>query len=99
MNASPEPVAKGKTITVSGKLTRASWDDRKYHGYTKQPVKLQFRKAGTSTYSTVKTVYTNSYGNLKTTVTASTDGYWRYYFPGTSTTALAKSTSDFVDVK
>ncbi|MET7313421.1 calcium-binding protein [Streptomyces sp. NPDC005571] len=99
VNASPEPVAKGKTITVSGKLTRASWDDRKYHGYTNQPVKLQFRKAGTSTYSTVKTVHTNSYGNLKATVTASTDGYWRYYFPGTSTTAVAKSTSDFVDVK
>ncbi|WP_241192456.1 calcium-binding protein, partial [Streptomyces sp. ADI96-02] len=26
-NASPEPVKKGKTITVTGKLTRANWDD------------------------------------------------------------------------
>ncbi|MGW7613702.1 calcium-binding protein [Streptomyces sp. NPDC054766] len=99
VNASPEPVTKGKTITVSGKLIRAGWNDHKYHGYTSQPVKLQFRKAGTSTYSTVKTVNTNGYGDLKTTVTASTDGYWRYYFPGTSTTASATATGDFVDVK
>ncbi|MER8005129.1 calcium-binding protein [Streptomyces sp. NPDC094149] len=98
VNASPEPVAKGKTITVTGKLTRADWESFDYRAYTNQPVKLQFRKAGTSTYNTVKTVYTNSYGNLKTTVTASADGYWRYYFPGTTTTASAKATGDFVDV-
>ncbi|MGW0629689.1 calcium-binding protein [Streptomyces sp. NPDC002758] len=99
VNASPEPVVKGRTITVTGKLTRANWEDHLYHGYTEQPVKLQFRKAGTSTYSTVKTVYTDSSGNLKTTVTASADGYWRYYFPGTTTTAAAKATGDFLDVK
>ncbi|MET8102504.1 calcium-binding protein [Streptomyces sp. NPDC005236] len=99
VNASPEPVTKGKAITVAGKLTRASWNDRAYHGYTGQPVKLQFRKAGSSSYSTVKTVPTNSHGDLKTTVTAASDGYWRYYFPGTSTTAPATVTGDFVDVK
>ncbi|MET8802765.1 calcium-binding protein [Streptomyces sp. NPDC004546] len=98
VNASPEPVAKGRTITVTGKLTRANWEDHLYHGYAGQPVKLQFRKAGSSTYSTVKTVNTDGSGNLKTTVTASTDGYWRYYFTGTSTTPAAKATGDFVDV-
>ncbi len=99
VNASPEPVTKGKAITVTGKLTRASWNDHAYHGYAGQSVKLQFRKAGSSTYSTVKTISTNSTGNLKTTVTASTDGYWRYYFPGSGTTASAAATGDFVDVK
>ncbi|MEU4090976.1 calcium-binding protein [Streptomyces sp. NPDC026673] len=99
VNASPEPVKKGKTITVTGKLTRANWDDSLYHGYTSQSVQLQFRKKGTSTYKTVKTVKSSSTGALKTTVTASTDGYWRYNFVGTSTTGTAVSTSDFVDVK
>ncbi|WP_328399204.1 hypothetical protein OHS70_20290 [Streptomyces sp. NBC_00390] len=99
VNASPEPVVKGKTITVTGKLTRANWETHKYAGYTKQPVKLQFRKAGTSTYTTVKTVYTDGYGNLKTTRTASTDGYWRWSFAGTSTTPAVNATGDYVDVK
>ncbi|MFG2120832.1 hypothetical protein [Streptomyces sp. NPDC048710] len=99
VNAGPEPVAKGKTLTVTGKLSRANWDDNLYHGYTNQPVKLQFRKAGTSTYTTVKTVYTDSSGNLKTTTTANYDGYWRFSFAGTSTTPAVSATGDYVDVK
>lgn len=98
-NASPEPVAKYKTITVTGTLNRASWDDYKYHGYTSQPVKLQFCKKGTSTYTTVKTVNTGTGGALKTTVTASVDGYWRWNFAGTTTTSAKTSTSDYVDVQ
>jgi len=99
VNASPEPVKKGGTITVTGWLSRANWDDFKYHGYTSQPVKLQFRKKGSSTYTTVKTVTTNNKGDLKTTVKASVDGYWRYSFAGTSTTPAATATGDYVDVK
>lgn len=99
VNASPEPVKKGKTITVTGKLSRANWEDNKYHGYTNQPVKLQFRKKGSSTYTTLKTLKTNSTGNLSTTVKASTDGYFRYSFAGTSTTPAVNATGDFVDVR
>ncbi|MEE1808469.1 calcium-binding protein [Streptomyces sp. BE133] len=99
VNASPEPVKKGKTITVTGKLSRANWEDNKYHGYTNQSVKLQFRKKGSNTYTTVKTIKSNSTGNLKTTVTASTDGYFRYSFAGTTTTPAVNATGDFVDVQ
>jgi hypothetical protein len=99
VNASPEPIAKGKTLTVTGKLTRANWDTLDYRGYTNQPVKLQFRKAGTTTYTTIKTMYTSSTGGLSTTVTASEDGYWRWNFAGTSTTPAVKATGDFVDVQ
>jgi hypothetical protein len=99
VNASPEPVKKGKTITVTGKLSRANWEDNKYHGYTNQSVKLQFRKKGSDTYSTVKTIKSNSTGELKTTVTASQDGYFRYSFAGTSTTPAVNATGDFVDVR
>ncbi|MET8246075.1 hypothetical protein ABZV31_17610 [Streptomyces sp. NPDC005202] len=99
VDASPEPVKKGKTITVTGKLSRANWEDNAYHGYTGQPVKLQFRKAGTSTYTTLKTVTTDSTGSLRTTVTASADGYFRYSFAGTSTTPAVNATGDYVDVQ
>ncbi|GAA2950943.1 DUF5707 domain-containing protein [Streptomyces enissocaesilis] len=99
VNASPEPVVKGKTITVTGKLSRANWETSAYAGYTKQPVKLQFRKAGTSTYTTVKTVTSSSTGDLKTTVTAASDGYWRYSFAGTSTTPAISAGGDYLDVR
>ncbi|MDK1345846.1 hypothetical protein QNO09_21595 [Streptomyces sp. 378] len=99
VNASPEPVKKGKTITVTGKLSRANWDDNKYHGYTNQSVKLQFRKKNSNTYTTVKTIKSNSTGGLKTTVKAATDGYFRYSFAGTTTTPAVNATGDFVDVR
>ncbi|MEU0786072.1 hypothetical protein ABZ341_31390 [Streptomyces sp. NPDC006173] len=87
VNASPEPVKKGKTITVTGLLSRANWDTGKYAGYTVQPVGLQFRTKSASTYtSSLKTVKSDSTGNLKTTTTATVDGYFRYNFAGTSTT-------------
>ncbi|WP_455356919.1 hypothetical protein [Streptomyces sp. SYSU K217416] len=41
VNASPEPVTKGKTITVTGKLARANWDRYVYAGYTNQSVRLR----------------------------------------------------------
>ncbi|MFJ3304454.1 DUF5707 domain-containing protein [Streptomyces sp. NPDC086549] len=98
-DAGPEPVAKGRTLTVTGKLTRANWDTLDYRGYAGQPVKLQFRKAGTTTYTTVKTVNTSSTGSLTTTVPAFEDGYWRWAFAGTSTTPAANAPGDFVDVQ
>ncbi|MGW2518769.1 hypothetical protein ACWC09_17500 [Streptomyces sp. NPDC001617] len=99
VNASPEPVTKGKTITVTGKLSRANWETGKYAGYTNQSVKLQFRKKGSSTYTTLKTITSDSTGNLKTTTKATVDGYFRYSFAGTSTTPAVNATGDFVDVK
>jgi hypothetical protein len=99
VDAGPEPTAKGKTLTVTGKLTRANWDTDGYAGYAVQPVQLQFRKAGTSTYTTVKTVNTSSTGGLKTTTTASVDGYWRWNFAGTTTTPAVSATGDYVDVQ
>jgi len=97
-NASPEPVAKGKVITIKGALTRANWNNGTYAGYTGQPVKLQFRKAGTTTYSTVKTVTSGTGGALTTTTTALADGYWRWSFAGTSTTGAVNAAGDYVHV-
>ncbi|MEV3910791.1 MULTISPECIES: hypothetical protein [Streptomyces] len=99
VNASPEPVKKGKTITVTGKLARANWDTNTYAGYSTQPVKLQFRKKGSSTYTTLKTIKTTSTGTLKTTTTATADGYYRYSFAGTTTTPSVSAAGDYVDVQ
>ncbi|MFG2969264.1 hypothetical protein ACGFZS_38950 [Streptomyces sp. NPDC048288] len=99
VNAAPEPVKKGKTLTVTGKLSRASWDDGKYHGYAGQSVRLQFRKKGTTTYTNVKGIKSSSTGTLKTTTKATADGYYRFSFVGTSTTPAVNATGDYVGVK
>lgn len=98
-DAGPEPVAKGGTLTVKGKLTRASWQSLKYWGYAGQPVKLQFKKAGSTKWSTVKTATTSSTGGLSTKVTATAAGSWRWFFPGTTTTAQVASAADAVALK
>ncbi|MER6916868.1 calcium-binding protein [Streptomyces sp. NPDC000594] len=99
VNAAPEPVAQNATITVTGALTRANWETYKYSGYADQSVNLQFRKATSNTYTTVKTIKTDSKGNLKTTVKASSDGFYRYAFAGTATTPAVNAAGDQIDVR
>ncbi|WP_225823876.1 calcium-binding protein [Streptomyces naphthomycinicus] len=99
VDASPEPVAKGARITITGKLERANWDTYRYAGYAGQAVKLQFRPKGSSTYTTVATVNTSGTGTLRTTAKAVKDGYWRWSFTGTTTTGPAKAAGDYVDVR
>ncbi|WP_371580216.1 hypothetical protein [Streptomyces sp. NBC_01314] len=99
VNATPEPVTKGKTLTVKGKLTRADWNTRSYAGYKGQKATLQFKAKGAPAFTDVKTVTSGTAGALSTTVKASKDGSYRYTFSGTSTTAAVTSASDYVDVK
>ncbi|MCX4989129.1 MULTISPECIES: hypothetical protein [unclassified Streptomyces] len=97
-NASPEPVTKGKSITVTGKVTRANWGTKKYDAYSGRTVSLQFRAKGADAFKTVKKATTSSTGGLKATVTASVDGYYRWVYYGNSTTGVATSAADYVDV-
>ncbi|MFJ8489671.1 hypothetical protein ACIRBZ_15075 [Streptomyces sp. NPDC094038] len=99
VNAAPEPVKKGKTVTVTGSLTRANWDTHKYGAYGSQSVKLQFRKKSSTTYTTLKTIKASSTGALKTTTTATVDGYYRYSFAGSTTSPAVSATGDYVDVQ
>ncbi|WP_052503855.1 hypothetical protein [Micromonospora haikouensis] len=59
----------------------------------------QLRKSSSSTYTTVKTVYTDASGNLKTTTTASAAGYWRWSYAGNSTVASVSAAGDGVALK
>ncbi|WP_448320501.1 calcium-binding protein [Streptomyces sp. CO7] len=100
-NAAPEPVAKGKTITITGKLERANWDTHKYAGYTQQTVRLQERSM-TGSYATTSShsTGTGSLAGVETqTRTATADRCYRYKFEGTTTTPPVTATGDCVDVR
>ncbi|MFC8226391.1 hypothetical protein [Streptomyces sp. NPDC057287] len=98
-NASPEPVAAGKTITVTGRVTRANWDTHTYQGYAGRTVSLQFKAGGASAYTTVKKSTSSSTGALRTTVKATGPGTWRWTYYGNSTSGAKSSTGDYVAVR
>ncbi|WP_327695277.1 hypothetical protein [Streptomyces sp. NBC_00459] len=98
-DATPEPVTKGKLLTLTSKLTRANWTTHKNGPYAGSTVSLQFRAKNATTFKTLKKVTTNSAGALRTTVTASTDGFFRWVYYGNSTTGTATSAQDYIDVR
>ncbi|CAL9479669.1 DUF5707 domain-containing protein [Streptomyces sp. enrichment culture] len=99
VNASPEPIRKGRTLTVTGKLTRADWAGGTYVNLAGQYVKLQYKKAGATSWTTLKTIKSSSTGTLSTTTTATYDGSYRYSYAGATTTAPIVSREDVVDVQ
>jgi hypothetical protein len=99
-NASPEPVRKGKKLTLKASLARVNWNGAKklkYVGFAGK-ARVQFKAAGTTKYVTKKTVRATSKGKVSTTITVTKSGTWRLYFPGLSTTAPAISGTDVVKV-
>ncbi|MDX2542686.1 hypothetical protein ACOT81_18175 [Streptomyces sp. WI04-05B] len=98
-DATPEPVAKGKKLTLKSRLTRANWTTKKNDGYAGSAVSLQFRAQGATTFKTLKKVTTNSAGALSTTVTATADGFFRWVYYGNSVTGTATSGQDYIDVR
>ncbi|MEU8616347.1 calcium-binding protein [Streptomyces sp. NPDC048623] len=99
MDAGPEPVRKGTTLTASGRLTAANWDTNTWTALSGQSVQLQYCTYPCTGYTTVRTVTTNSTGYLKASLTASADGYWRWYYPATTWAQPRISNADFVDVR
>ncbi|QNP70306.1 hypothetical protein IAG44_13185 [Streptomyces roseirectus] len=97
--AAPAKAAKGALITVSGQLTQANWESRKYQGYARQTAQLQFRKNGAARYSTVKTVKTDGAGKAGAKVAVTASGSWRWYYPGTNAVASTASAGAAVTLK
>jgi hypothetical protein len=95
-NAAPEPVAKGKTITVSGTLQRyvSAWGP--LGGKT---VYIYFRpyKATAWTYMGVAT--SDKYGKWHRGFTASRDGTWYAKYKGSDTYLPVTTGGDYVDVR
>lgn len=99
VNASPEPLRKGRTLTVTGKVTRANWDTHKYQGYAGRTVSLQFKAAGATSYTTVRKVKSSSTGSLRATVKATRSGTWRWVYYGNITSGARASAGDYVIVR
>ncbi|WP_454318466.1 calcium-binding protein [Streptomyces phaeoluteigriseus] len=98
-DAAPEPVKRGRTLTVTGDVRHASWaTGTTVAAGSGLPVKLQFRPKGATAYCDLKTVATTADGTVSTTVRASTDGIYRWSYAGTAATAPAVSPGDYVDV-
>jgi hypothetical protein len=98
-NASPEPVRKGKPVTLKGRLLVANWDTGHYQAARVVSVKVQFRTPKGS-YRTVKSgVHTSSTGWVSTKVTARQTGVWRLVYGGNTIAGPATTTGDAVKVK
>ncbi|MWA01509.1 hypothetical protein F8568_014195 [Actinomadura sp. LD22] len=95
-NASPEPVKKGKTITVKGLLYR--FMDKAVPG-PNAPVSIYFKPSGSSKWSQVATVKTASSGWFSKTFKADKDGTWMASYNGSANYFASDKPSDYVDVR
>ncbi|MFI1934534.1 hypothetical protein [Streptomyces sp. NPDC020330] len=98
-DATPEPVTAGGDLTVTSRLTASDWTDDGYAAYAGQPVTLQFRQAGTTAWSDVRTVTSGADGSVTTTLRAWKNGDWRWAFAATPAATAASSAADYVEVK
>ncbi|MER5973556.1 hypothetical protein ABT112_28180 [Streptomyces sp. NPDC002055] len=95
--ASPEPVRKGRTLTVRGTL-----QERKpgWKGYGAQKVQILFRPKGLQEWSLMGTTTTKSDGSFSKGFTARRDGTWAPVFlDADSGHFVAGGHEDYVDVK
>lgn len=98
-NAGPEPVHKGSSIKLTGRLYRAIWGfPHGYQGYANRHVSVQFAPAGSTAYTDVKVLALTATGALSGSVTATKSGTWRMHYNGNPTAAGAYSNPDYVAV-
>ncbi|MFE6702441.1 HtaA domain-containing protein [Streptomyces sp. NPDC057718] len=95
-NASPEPVRKGRTITVKGTLRSL---DGTWKNTSGQSMIILFKADGSSKWSKLATVKTNSKGVFSKGFTAKKDGTWKAEFKATSSRLGTISSGDRVDVR
>ncbi|MFJ9506752.1 HtaA domain-containing protein [Streptomyces anulatus] len=95
-NASPEPVRKGRTITVKGTLRSL---DSTWKNASGQSVIILFKADGSSKWSKLATVRTNGKGVFSKGFTAKKDGTWKAQFKATSSRLGTIGSGDRVDVR
>ncbi|MFA1540352.1 hypothetical protein [Actinomadura monticuli] len=93
--AGPEPVQKGRTVTVVGTLYR---ETDKWKPYAYKTIKFYFRPKGSSTWTYLGTQKTDRLGRFRKGFKASKDGTWRAYTSATST-YVKTYRDDYVDVR
>jgi hypothetical protein len=95
-NASPEPIKKGKRLTVAGTLKR---DTTSWKAFSGQSVKIYFAAKGATTWTYEGTAKTSSTGHFSHTFTAAKDGTWRATYAGSSSYLAVTGSGDYVDVR
>ncbi|MFP3968268.1 hypothetical protein SMC26_38640 [Actinomadura fulvescens] len=96
LNASPEPVRKGRTLTVSGRLNRLVGSWKPAGGAT---VYVYFKAKGSSKWTRMAVVKTGRGGWFRKGFKASRDGTWLATYKGGLTDLGVWSPSDYVDVR
>ena len=96
-DATPEPVRKGRPISLKGRLLVVNWDAARYVGFVKRLVSVEFRTP-TGAYSQVATAVTDATGWVRTTVPASSTGVWRLRYGGSTIAGPATAVGDTVQV-
>ena len=107
-NASPEPVRRGATLTVKGRMTRQAMAPNrlstgahidKYVAFGGEPVVLQ-RRTLSGTYTDLRTVRSTREGYLTTKLKAlPEDRCYRWLYRGSATTLPVTSGGDCVHVR
>jgi hypothetical protein len=95
-NASPEPVSKGRKLTVGGTLKR---DTTAWKVFSGASVKIYFAADGAKTWTYEGTAKTTSTGHFSHTFTAAKDGTWRATYAGSTTYLAVTGSGDHVDVR
>ncbi|MER6349542.1 hypothetical protein ACWC10_35425 [Streptomyces sp. NPDC001595] len=99
-NASPEPVYKGRTITVKGVLQERKAGTTTWKAYAGQKVQILFRPKGQSSWYLMTTVTSKTDGSFSKGFTAREDGTWVPVFLYPDSRHFAGSgTEDYVDVR
>ncbi|MFC9972029.1 hypothetical protein ACFVH6_14170 [Spirillospora sp. NPDC127200] len=94
-NASPEPVRKGRTVTLAGALQRNTGTWKPFGG---QPVSFYFLPKGSKKWTYLGKATADKYGRFRKGFKATKDGTWRAYYGGTAADARTYR-DDYVDVR
>lgn len=97
VNAGPEPVTKGRTVTVSGVLQEKAGSGWK--AYQGRAVDLYFKARGSTKWSYVTWGRPASNGRITLKTKAVKDGTWTFRHAGDSKHFNSTSGTDYVDVR
>ncbi|RCG29421.1 hypothetical protein DQ384_20450 [Sphaerisporangium album] len=95
--AGPEPIGRGDTLVLRGRLLINGTDGWK--PYASQKVHVAFRALGASGYERVADKYTDARGRFSLGVRAWRTGWWRAEYDGSDVAHKSVSDSDRVDVR
>jgi hypothetical protein len=95
-NASPEPVTKGRRLTVAGTLKR---DTTSWKAFSGQSVKIYFAAKGATSWTYEGTAKTSSTGRFSHAFTSAKDGTWRATYAGSGAYLAVTGPGDYVDVR